>query len=295
MLDEAEELAAATGMPTVYPRVHLAALRGNAPEARKLFDAVIADATDRGETMLISYTRFADAMLHNGLGDYTAALAAGQAPTAWAPLAWGLVARELVEAAVHAGERGVAEEAFGVLRERTQAAGTDWALGVEASCAALLAEGADADALHRTAIEHLERGDIGTELARAQLLYGEWLRREGRRLDARTQLRGAYERFSAMGAEGFAERALGELRATGERARRRSPETADELTPQELHIARLVGAGATSKEVAAELFLSPRTIDAHLRSIFRKLDITSRRQLRGMALEGSASAASMGS
>ena len=290
MLDEAEELAAATGMPTVYPRVHLAALRGSAPEARKLFDAVVADATARGETMLISYTRYAEAMLHNGLGDYTAALAAGQEPTAWAPLAWGLAARELVEAAVHAGERGVAEEAFGVLRERTQAAGTDWGLGVEASSAALLAEGADAEALHRTAIEHLEHGDVGTELARARLLYGEWLRREGRRLDARKQLRAAYERFSAMGAEGFAERALRELRATGERARRRSPETVDELTPQELHIARLVGAGATSKEVAAVLFLSPRTIDAHLRNIFRKLDITSRRQLRGLALHESVNA-----
>jgi DNA-binding CsgD family transcriptional regulator len=207
-------------------------------------------------------------------------------------LAWGLALRELVEAAVHAGERGVAEEAFGHLRERTQAAGTDWGLGVEASSAALLAEGADADELYRAALDHLERGDCGSELGRAELLYGEWLRREGRRLDAREQLRAAHERLSAMGAEGFAERALGELRATGERARRRSPETVDELTPQELHIARLVGAGATSKEVAAELFLSPRTIDAHLRNIFRKLDISSRRQLRGRALDEPVTAAS---
>jgi DNA-binding CsgD family transcriptional regulator len=290
MLNEAEELAEATGMPTVYPRVHLAALRGNAKEARGLFDAVVADATARGETMLVSYTRFAEALLHNGLGDYAAALAVAQEPSAWAPMAWGKVQRELVEAAIHAGERGIAEEAFGVLREGTQLAGTDWGLGVEASSAALLAEGMDADALHRTAIEHLERGDVGTELARARLLYGEWLRREGRRLDAREQLRDAYDRFSAMGAEGFAERALRELRATGERARRRSPETVDQLTPQELHIARLVGAGATSKEVAAELFLSRRTIDAHLRNIFRKLDITSRRQLRGLALDESVSA-----
>jgi DNA-binding CsgD family transcriptional regulator len=293
MLDEAEALAAATGMPTVYPRVHLAALRGSAPEARRLFDSVVADATARGEAMLVSYTHFCEAMLHNGLGDYAAALAVGRKPSAWAPFAWGLALRELVEAAVYAGERGVAEEAFSDLRERTRAAGTDWGLGVEASCAALLAEGADADALHRAALEHLERGDCVSELGRAKLLYGEWLRREGRRLDARAQLRDAHERLSAMGAEGFAERARRELRATGERARRRSPETVDDLTPQELHIARLVGAGATSKEVAAELFLSRRTIDAHLRNIFRKLDITSRRQLRGMALDESVTAASV--
>ena len=292
MIEEAEALAAATGMPTVYPRVHLAALRGNAPEACRLFDSVVADATARGETMLISYTRFCQAILHNGLGDYATALRVGREPTAWAPLAWGLALRELVEAAVHAGERGVAEEAFGHLRERTQAAGTDWGLGVEASSAALLAEGADADELYRAALDHLERGDCGSELGRAELLYGEWLRREGRRLDAREQLRAAHERLSAMGAEGFAERALGELRATGERARRRSPETVDELTPQELHIAKLVGTGATSKEVAAELFLSPRTIDAHLRNIFRKLDISSRRQLRGRALDEPVTAAS---
>jgi DNA-binding CsgD family transcriptional regulator len=291
MLEEAEALAAATGMPTVYPRVHLAALRGNAPEAHGLFDSVIADATARGETMLISYIRFCEAMLHNGRGDYATALAAGREPTAWAPLGWGLALRELVEAAVHAGDRGVAEEAFGHLRERAHAAGTDWGLGVEASSAALLAEGGDADELHRAALDHFERGDCGFELGRAELLYGEWLRRVGRRLEARDQLRAAHERLSAMGAEGFAERALGELRATGERARRRSSDTVDELTPQELHIARLVGSGATSKEVAAQLFLSPRTIDAHLRSIFRKLDITSRRQLRGMAVEESATAA----
>jgi DNA-binding CsgD family transcriptional regulator len=177
--------------------------------------------------------------------------------------------------------------------QRTQAAGTDWALGVEASSAALLAQGADADGHHRAALEHLERGGCGSELGRAQLLYGEWLRREGRRQEARGQLRDAHERLAAMGAEGFAERALRELRATGEHARRRSPETADELTPQELHIAKLVGTGATSKEVAAELFVSPRTVDAHLRNIFRKLDITSRRQLRGMTLDEPEAAANV--
>ena len=197
----------------------------------------------------------------------------------------GWVLREVVEAAVHTGERDAAATAFAELRESTQASGTEWARGIESSCAALLAEGERADALHRAALEHLERGGCGCELGRAELLYGEWLRREGRRQEARGRLRAAHERLSAMGVGGFAERALRELRATGERARRRSPETADELTPQEVHIARLVGTGATSREVAAELFVSPRTVDAHLRNIFRKLDITSRRQLRGLTLD----------
>jgi DNA-binding CsgD family transcriptional regulator len=230
----------------------------------------------------VRYTAYCEAILHNALGQYDAARAAlTRVPTLFA----GLPQRELVEAAVRTDDRGLAEDAFDHLRECTQAAGTDWARGVEASCAALLVDGADADARHRDAIEHLERSGCPPDECRARLLYGEWLRREGRRLDARAQLRAAHEGFAAIGALAFAERALQELRATGERARRRSPETADELTPQELHIARLVGEGATSKEVASELFVSPRTIDAHLRNIFRKLDITSRRQLRGMDLQ----------
>ena len=227
------------------------------------------------------YTAYCEAMLHNALGQYAAAREVlARVPTLLA----GLPQRELVEAAARIGDRDVAEDAFGQLRECTQAAGTDWALGVEASCAALLADGANADAGHRDALDHLERSGCRTDECRARLLYGEWLRREGQRLDAGAQLRAAHEGFAAMGANGFAERTLQELRATGERARRRTPETIDELTPQELHIARLVGEGATSKEVAAELFVSPRTVDAHLRNIFRRLDITSRRQLRGKEL-----------
>ena len=285
MLDEAEVLAEATGMPTVYPRVHFDALRGDAAAACKRIDAVSADATARGETTLLGYARFAEAILHNGLGDHAAALAIGRAATQSLNLGRGWVLREVVEAAVHMGDRDAAATAFAELREGTQASGTEWARGIESSCAALLAEGERADALHRAALEHLERGGCGCELGRAELLYGEWLRREGRRQEARGRLRAAHERLSAMGVGGFAERALRELRATGERARRRSPETADELTPQEMHIARLVGTGATSREVAAELFVSPRTVDAHLRNIFRKLDITSRRQLRGLTLD----------
>jgi DNA-binding CsgD family transcriptional regulator len=286
LLDEADALAAGVGMAPHLPRVHLAALRGEG--ARAVLDQVVADATARGEGLLVRYTAYCEALLHNALGQYAAAREAlTRVPTLFA----GLPQRELVEAAARTAERGLAEEAFGQLRECTQAAGTDWARGVEASCSALLADGTDADARHRDALEHLERSGCETDACRARLLYGEWLRREGQRLEARAHLRAAHEGFAAMGALAFAERALQELRATGERARRRSPETSDELTPQELHIARLVGEGATSKEVASELFVSPRTVDAHLRNIFRKLDITSRRQLRGMDLEPSQPAA----
>ena len=281
LLDDAEALATGVAMPPPLPRVHLAALRGDAADARVVFDQVTADATTRGEGLLVRYTAYCEALLHNGLGQYEAARdALSRVPTLFA----ALPQRELVEAAARTGERAMAEDEFGQLRECTQAAGTDWALGVEASCSALLAEGAEADAQHRKALEHLEHSGCETDECRARLLYGKWLRREGRRLDGRAHLRAAHERFAAMGAVGFAERALQELRATGERARRRTSETIDELTPQELHIARLVGQGATSKEVAAELFVSPRTVDAHLRNIFRKLDITSRRQLRGREL-----------
>jgi DNA-binding CsgD family transcriptional regulator len=281
LLEEADALAAGVGMPPVYPRVQLAALRGDADDARALFHEVTADATARGEGLLVRYTAYCDAMLHNALGQYAAAREAlARVPTLFA----GLPQRELVEAAVRTGDRAIAGDAFGQLRECTAAAGTPWALGVQASCSALLGDGAEADARHRDALRHLERSGCRVDECRARLLYGEWLRREGQRVDARAQLRAAHEGFAAMGANAFAERALQELRATGERARRRTPDTIDELTPQEVHIARLVGEGATSKEVAAELFVSPRTVDAHLRNIFRKLDITSRRQLRGRQL-----------
>jgi DNA-binding CsgD family transcriptional regulator len=148
----------------------------------------------------------------------------------------------------------------------------------------LLTAGEEADALYRASLEHLQRAGAHPHLARARLLYGEQLRRDGHRARARAMLRAAYDELTAIGAEGFASRAARELRATGERARRRTAETIDDLTPQELQVARMAGTGATSKEIAAALFLSPRTIDAHLRSVFRKLSITSRRQLRGMPL-----------
>jgi DNA-binding CsgD family transcriptional regulator len=290
LLDESDTLAEAIGIaPLRYANMHVAALRGDADLTTTLVDEALRDATERGEGLLVTFAHYATALLCNGRADYAGALAAARRAVTAADLSFeGMRLRELIEAAVHAGEREGCPEALRALRERTQATDTRWGRGTEACCAAVLADGAAADERYREALDQFERGRCFLELGRAELLFGEWLRREGRRQEARARLRDAHERLTAIGAAGFADRALRELRATGEHARRRRPETADELTPQELHIARLVGTGATSKEVAAELFVSPRTVDAHLRNIFRKLDITSRRQLRGMTLDEAA-------
>jgi DNA-binding CsgD family transcriptional regulator len=173
-----------------------------------------------------------------------------------------------------------ATEALARLTESTRASGTDWALGIQARCHALCSDGPTTEELHREALQRLGRAGIRGELARAHLLYGEWLRRQRRRADAREQLRTAQEMFSAMGMQAFAQRAAGELGVTGETARKRSVETASELTAQEARIARLVGEGLSSPEIAARLFLSPRTVEWHLSKIFAKLQITSRKQLR---------------
>ena len=179
------------------------------------------------------------------------------------------------------GNLDVSVDALERLEERTRASGTDWALGIQARSRALVSEGDDAELLYRDAIERLERTRIAVHLARADLLYGEWLRRENRRSEAREQLRVAHDRFSRIGADGFAERAGRELLATGETVRKRTVETSDELTAQEGQIARLAGAGRTNPEIGAELFLSPRTVEWHLRKVYTKLGITSRRELRG--------------
>jgi DNA-binding CsgD family transcriptional regulator len=191
---------------------------------------------------------------------------------------------ELIEAAVRAGEPAHAAVALKLLSMRTRASATPWALGLEARSRALTSTGSAAEELYQEAITRLGDCLMKTHLARAHLVYGEWLRREGRRQAAREQLRTAHEMLTGMGAEAFATRAAHELRATGERPRGRTARPADALTAHELHIARLVATGATSREVGAQLFLSPRTIDAHLRNIFRKLDITSRRELRNLRL-----------
>ncbi|MEU6070047.1 AAA family ATPase [Streptomyces sp. NPDC047082] len=273
LISEEEAIADATGAaPLVYPRLHLAALRGRRKEAVELFASV-------DHRMSLS-VRWATAVLSNGLADYPAALkAAKQAVEYGAVGTAGLALPELVEAAVRCGETEVAAAALTSLQERTQAARQAWGLGVEAYARALVTEDESA---YQEAIDLLDDSALVVYRARAHLLYGEWLRRQGRRRDARSPLRLAHERLSALGVEAFAERAAGELRATGEQARSRTSKASDQLTMQEVHIARLVADGATSKEVAAKLFLSPRTVDAHLRNIFRKLGLTSRRQLRDL-------------
>jgi RNA polymerase sigma factor (sigma-70 family) len=190
---------------------------------------------------------------------------------------WGRV--ELIEAAVRAGTPELAADAHRSLVEMTRVSGTDWALGLAARSRALLAEGQAAEELYAEAIERLGRSRMRVDLARAHLLYGEWLRRERRRRDARNELRVAHELFCDFGMEGFAERARVELEATGERARKRTVDTLDQLTPQEAQVARLAARGDTNREIAAQLFISPSTVEYHLRKAFRKLDVRSRTQL----------------
>ncbi|WP_414938626.1 AAA family ATPase [Amycolatopsis sp. cmx-11-51] len=274
---EEEAIADALGVPALrYPRLHLTAMRGRRGEGLALFDSAAAQGTGQ----LIANVHWASAVLYNGLAEYPAALAAARQATEPGDLFLaGVALPELIEAAIRCGEHDSASAALESLTARTAPSGTPWALGVTAYARALVT-GAEAD--YREAVERLAAGSTTPYRARAHLLYGEWLRREGRRRDAREHLRTAHELLSGMGMEAFARRAAAELRATGEVARGRSVTGHDELTLQEVHIARLVATGATSKEVAARLFLSPRTVDAHLRNIFRKLGITSRRRLRDL-------------
>ncbi|WP_442809485.1 ATP-binding protein [Streptomyces sp. SR27] len=286
LVDEAHAIAAEVGTPPMlHVDVTVAAWRGDEERTTRLGDIATRDAEARGEGRLLSATEYARTVLLNGLGRYDAALAtclaAGELDEisfyAWMPV-------EFIEAAAHAGRPDLAEPVMRHLSERTAASGSAWALGTELRSRALLTEGPAAEKLYREAIERLVRSEGAPHLARARLLYGEWLRREGRRTEARLELQAAYEQLSALGAAAFAARAARELSATGARARKRVGEAPTRLTAQEFQIARLVATGATSKEVGTQLFLSPRTIDAHLRNIFRKLGVTSRRQLRDLPL-----------
>lgn len=188
---------------------------------------------------------------------------------------------ELIEAAARSGRQEIARESLDQLRERTSASGTTWAKGTEARASALLADGESAEQLHRAALEALGQSRLASHLARARLGYGEWLRREHRRVDARVQLHQAYDVFVTMGASGFADRARRELLASGEKVRKRRDDTRDELTPQERQIARLARDGRTNPEIGAELYISPRTVEWHLGQVYAKLGISSRKELRG--------------
>ncbi|WP_433306707.1 ATP-binding protein [Actinoplanes sp. CA-030573] len=287
LVDEARSVLHATGK-TVEPNGALlvAAWRGQAGEASELIEAGLADATARGEGIAVGVAHYAQAVLANGLGQYEEGLAAATRATAHprelAAPNWALP--ELVEAAVRHGRPDLAADALDRLTERTKAAGTDWALGMDARCRALLAEPGEAEALYVEAIDRLGRTRLRPELARARLLYGEWLRRAGRRVDGRRELSQAYEMLNGMGAEGFAERARRELAATGATVRKRNPETRNDLTAQETQIAQLARDGLSNTEIGAQLFISARTVEWHLRKVFGKLGISSRRQLRGATL-----------
>ena len=277
---ETDAIAEATGSRIApYVPMFLAALRGHQGELTPLVEAALAAAEAEGQGVAVTNAHWSAAILHNGLGRYADALAAARQARDDSHLfvsVW--VLPELVEAAMRSGRAEDATDALERLAERTQAGGTDFGLGIEVRCRALLRQGRAAEGLYGEAIERLGRAGIRTELARAHLLYGEWLRREGRRLDAREQLRTAHDMLAAIGMEAFAERARLELIATGETVRRRSVETTT-LTAQEAHIARLARDGHTNSEIGAQLFLSARTVEWHLRKIFAKLDIGSRRGL----------------
>ncbi len=268
-----------------YAELGVAALRGRQPEAASLIDATISEVNLRGEGGGITTADWANAVLNNGLGSYEKAMQAAHRATSYSVemVIPGWAAVELVEAAVRSGHNDVAADALRRLAERTTPSGTDWALGVEARSRALLSDGDAAERLHLESIELLGNTRIRTELARAHLLYGEWLRRERRRIDARAQLRIAHEMFDAMGMAAFAERARRELLATGETARkRRSATDVTQLTAQEAQVARMARDGLTNAEIGARLFISPRTVQYHLGKVFSKFGIESRGQLDGV-------------
>jgi DNA-binding CsgD family transcriptional regulator len=284
LIEESDAITRSTGAapPLMYTTLLLAAWRGREASTVALNDAGARNATPRGEGRALSWRDYGTAVLRNGLGDYDAAVTAARAACEHddiALVAWAMV--ELIEAAARCDRPDLAGPAVERLAERARAAGTDWALGMEARSRALLSDGVMAEKLYREAIERLEQSRVAVHLARAHLVYGEWLRRQQRRVDAREHLRTAYDMFGRFGAEAFAERAQRELQATGETVRKRSVATRDLLTAQESQVARLAAAGLTNPEIGAQLFISPRTAEYHLAKVFSKLGIRSRRQLRG--------------
>ena len=291
LVDEAQVAREAMGINVApYAALHLAALRGREAEASARASAAREKAAVRGEGAGIGNTEWSTAVFYNGLGRYDQALAAAEQASAdlaeVPPAALALV--ELIEAAARAGSPERATAAMRRLAESTSVSGTDWALGIEARSRALLSEGEDADRRYREAIERLGRTRMRAELARAHLLYGEWLRRDNRRTDAREQLRVSYQMLTAMGMDGFAERARRELLAIGETVRKRTAETLTDLTAQEAQIAKLARDGHTNQEIAAKLFVSASTVEYHLRKVYHKLGITRRAQLARASLKSEA-------
>ncbi|WP_328520462.1 ATP-binding protein [Kribbella sp. NBC_00359] len=269
-----------------YGALALAAWQGRKDIVSALTQTSLADAAARGEGMGLTIVDYSSAVLHNGLGQYQEAMRAAEQgagyPDELGFSTWSLV--ELVEAAARSGHPDRAADALESLSRTTSASGTDWALGIEARSRAQVSQGDTAEGYYAEAVERLSRTRLRVEHARALLLYGEWLRRENRRRDARSHLRSAYEMLTDMGAEAFAERARRELVATGETLRRRSVEAREAFTAQEAQIARLAAEGRTNPEIGAELFLSPRTVEWHLHKVFAKLGIGSRRELTGTLL-----------
>ena len=288
LVNEADHITTATGnVPIADFSVLLAAWRGDRDKTYQLRAAVIPDATARGESFAVEAAEWAAATLHIGTGEYADAATAAQ--RAYDPDGLGFntwVLPELIEAAARNGDPATARAAFEELVERSSLSSTEWARGIEARSHALLTDGPEAEDLYREAIEQLGRSSVAVHHARAQLIYGEWLRREHRRIDAREQLKAAYAAFDAMGADAFAERAQRELLATGETVRKRTADTHEALTPQEAQIARLAHDGLTNPQIGEQLFLSHRTVEWHLGKVFTKLGISSRRELT-KALRGS--------
>jgi DNA-binding CsgD family transcriptional regulator len=278
LLAEADAIHA----PVTYTSLVLAAWRGQEARALQMVEACIEDATAEGESAAIAVAEYARAVLYNGLGRYQAAHAAALLACEREDLALGGRAlAELVEASCRTGRLDTAAGAVGRIDGRTVPGGTDSERGILARCRALLSDGDAADRLFREALELLDTSPDALQLGRARLLYGEWLRRQSRRVDARAQLRVAYELFDRTGASGFAERACRELLATGETVRKRTVETRDDLTAQETQIVGLAAEGHTNPEIGVQLFISPRTVEWHLRKVYRKLGISSRKELRG--------------
>jgi DNA-binding CsgD family transcriptional regulator len=281
-VDEIRTVSEATGIATPpYGPLWLAGLRGREAELSRLTETAVDEAMARGEGYALADAELVSAILYNGLGRYEAALSlfGADGERSYDINTPPRAVAEVIEAAVRCGERQLATRLLDRLAEMARASGTDWVVGVEARSRALLSDGDAAERLYREAIERLQRTRLRLDLARAQLVYGEWLRRERRRLDAREHLRTALEMFRRMDTDGFAGRAERELLATGERARKRTVETREELTAQEAQVARLARDGLSNGVIGERLFISQHTVAYHLRKVFTKLDITSRNQL----------------